>query len=150
MKKLKRLPVAQKTWTRFKTNFTEAHQELREELQKIGTAGYRKVKSVVTVDSQTAVALPNITDTTISYRNNRATLTETNAKLVKDITDLTKKLAELMPKTPKKENKKRDGSGYCWLCGDGVNHESKTCRQKELNNKDEATAEYIMGVSIWT
>ena len=97
-KKFKQLPVAQKTWTKLKTDFTESHQELREDHQTIRTAGYGTANGVDTVDSQTDVALENLAAATTSDRNTIATLTETNAKIVKDITDLIKKLVDLMPK----------------------------------------------------
>ena len=90
-KKIKRLPVAQKTWRRFKTDFTKAHQDLREEGQTILTAGYGTENSVATFHSQKAVALGNLAATTIADRTIINTLTETNAKLVKDITELTNK-----------------------------------------------------------
>jgi len=125
MRKFKKLQPNQKTWTRFKTDFTEAHQELREERQTIRLAGYGSENNIFKVENQMAVALANLASTTTADRNTIAALMETNAKLVSEIAELIKKLAELATKQSKKEKKKRDGSEYCWSCGYKVNHLKK-------------------------
>jgi len=149
-KKIKKLHPNQKTCTRFKTSFTEAHQELREERQTIRSAGYSSANNVFENENQMAVALANLASATTADRNTIATLTETNAKLVSEIAKLTKKLSELAMKQSKKEKKKRDGSEYCWSCGYKVNHTSKNCRWKKQGHKDEATANDTMGGSTWS
>ena len=49
------------------------------------------------------MVLANIASTTKTDRTTIATFTKMNAKIVKEITDLIKKLADLMPKIHKKE-----------------------------------------------
>jgi hypothetical protein len=88
-------PLTDKTWAQFKAHFSAAHRQHKQmqmQVESSATAGYHSTKAAVgqTEDQMaeaTIGALANLATATAAYRGVVATLTEANARLVKQIED---------------------------------------------------------------
>jgi hypothetical protein len=94
-------PLAEKTWAQFKSHFAAAHrQHTQMQGESAVTAGYHPSNAAVgqTEDQMaedTIGALANIATANAAYRGVVATLTEANARLVKQLEDNSNELREL-------------------------------------------------------
>jgi hypothetical protein len=94
-------PLADKTWAQFKAHFSAAHRQHKQmQGESAATAGYHSAKAAVgqTEDQMaeaTIGALANLATATAADRGVVATLTEANARLVKQLEDNSNELREL-------------------------------------------------------
>jgi hypothetical protein len=91
----------EKTWTQFKSHFAAAHRQHKQmQGESAATAGYHSANAaVVQTEYQLAEgtigALANLATATAADRGVVATLTEANARLVKQLEDNSNELREL-------------------------------------------------------
>jgi hypothetical protein len=103
----------EKTWTQFKSHFAVAHHQHNQIQGKYAaTAGYHSANAVVgQTEDQLAEAtigeLANLATATAAYRGMVATLTEANARLVKQLEDNSNELRELNALIKKERFEKR-------------------------------------------
>ena len=164
----KRLPALDKTWTRFKTDFSLAHQELRENTT-MGTLGGQA--NNMARDTELSEAMANLATATAADRTTVSNLTATisqltaelaatNAQLVAALATNTNLTATIGRGRGGGRGRGRGGGRggdiadpaflsrvggptgryYCWSCGDCCYHSSPRCRTKKTGHKDEATS----------
>jgi hypothetical protein len=166
----RRLPTADKTWGRFKTDFATAHQEFRDTQLTANQTGYHAANALQeeaeALTTQTADALANLATATASDRTTVANLTDTNAKLTAELTTVNAKLLNALAKIAELQVRSSRNSGnnnnsdrppreytanenYCWSHGYKVSahHTSSTCAHKSPGHKDAATRVDNMGGS---
>jgi hypothetical protein len=155
-------PLAEKTWAQFKSHFAAArcqHKQMQGE--SAATAGYHSANADVgqTEDQMaeaTIGALANLATSTAADRGVVETLTEANARLVKQLEDNSNELRELKALIKKESFKKRgqrifnpSPNNYCWTHGYKVanTHTSLSCNFPKQGHKREATRADNMGGS---
>jgi phage shock protein A len=105
-------PLADKTWAQFKAHFSAAHRQHKQMQGKAAaTSGYHSTNAAVgqTEDQMAEAAigsLANLPTSTAADRGVVATLTEANARLVKQLEDNSNELRELKALIKKKKLKK--------------------------------------------
>jgi hypothetical protein len=123
-------PNAEKTWAQFKAHFSAAHhQHKKMQGESAATSGYHSANAAVgktenQMDEVTIGALTNLATATTADRGVVATLTESNARLAKQLEDNSNELRELKALI-KKERTERRGqrifnpspNNYCWTHG---------------------------------
>jgi hypothetical protein len=135
-------PLAEKTWAQFKAHFAAArHQHKQMQGESAATAGYHSPNAAVEqTEDQMAEAtigeLANLATATAADHGVVATLTEANARLVKQLEDNSNELRELKALI-KKEGFEKCGqrifnpspNNYCWTHGYKVanTHTSLSC-----------------------
>jgi hypothetical protein len=157
---VERKQLADKTWAQFKAHFSAAHhQHTYMQGESAATAGYNSAKSAVgqTEDQMaedTIGALANLATATTADCGVVATLTEANARLVKQLEDNSNGLRELKALIKKERFEKRgkhsfypSPNNYCWTHGYKVanTHTSLTCNFPKQGHKKEATRTDNMG-----
>jgi hypothetical protein len=123
-------PLADKTWTQFKAHFSAAHRQHNHMQGKsAATSGYHSSNAAVgqTEDQMaesTIGVLSNLATATAADRGVVATLTETNARLVKQLEDNSNELRELKALVKKERFEKRGQRSFnpspnnnCWTHG---------------------------------
>jgi hypothetical protein len=155
-------PLADKTWAQFKAHNSAAHcQHKLMQGESAATAGYHSANAAVgqTEDQMaeaTIVALANVATATAVDRGVVATLTEANARLVKQLEDNSNELRELKALIKKERFEKRgqlsfnpSPNNYCWTHGYTVSntHTSLSCNFPKQGHKREATRVDSMGGS---
>jgi prephenate dehydrogenase len=106
-------PLAEKTWAQFKSHFAAAHHQHKQmQGESAATAGYRSANAAVgqteyRMAEATIGALKNLATATASDRGVVATLTEANARLVKQLEDYSNELRELKALIKKERFEKR-------------------------------------------
>jgi hypothetical protein len=123
-------PLADKTWAQFKAHFSAAHRQHKQmQGESSATAGYHSSKAAVrqTEDQMaeaTIGALSNLATATAADRGVVATLTEANARLVKQLEDNSNEFLELKALIKKERFEKRgqrsfnpSPNNYCWTHG---------------------------------
>ena len=151
-KKWRKKATADKTWDNFKTQFTEAHQDLRDSQRTARDAGYQANSAEEEQEDQSMNALQaieHLANATIEDRETIATLTKTNSELVTENSDLTERLVKALEDLAEKESQGGKGGGkykqkYCWSHG-ACNHMSKDCNTPKPGHKAQATKENKMG-----
>jgi hypothetical protein len=154
--------LIEKTWTQFKSHFAAARRQHKQmQGESAATAGYHSANvSVGQTEDQLAEAtigaLANLVTETAADRGMVATLTEANARLVKQLEDNSKELQELNALI-KKERVKRRGQRsfnlspniFFWTHGYkvGNTHTSLSCNLPKQGHKREATRANNMGDS---
>jgi regulator of replication initiation timing len=90
----RRLPIADKTWARFKADFAVAHQELRESQVTAQGAGFHSANLAhqESLHQQTFDALANLATATESDRSAVSNLTGTNSALTQQLTQTNQQL----------------------------------------------------------
>jgi hypothetical protein len=155
-------PLADKTWAQFKAHFSAAHRQHKQmQGESAATSGYHSSNAAVgqTEDQMaeaTIGALANLATATAADRGIVATLTEANARLVKQLEDNSNELRELKALI-KKERFEKQGQrsfnpsphNYCWTHGYKVTntHTSLSCNFPKQGHKREATRTDNMGGS---
>jgi hypothetical protein len=154
--------LIEKTWTQFKSNFAAAHRQHKQmQGESAATAGYHSANAAVrqTEDQlaeATIVALASLATATASDRGVVATLTEANARLVKQLEDNSDELRELKALIKKERVEKRGQrsfnpypNNYCWThgCKVGNTHTSLSGNLPKQGHKREATRANKMGGS---
>jgi hypothetical protein len=135
-------PLADKTWAQFKAHFSATHcQHKQMQGEYAATARYHSANPAVEqiedqIAEATIGALANLAMTTAADRGVVATLTEANARLVKQLEDNSNELRELKALI-KKERFENNGQrsfnpsphNYCWTHGYKVanTHTSLSC-----------------------
>jgi hypothetical protein len=105
--------LAEKTWAQFKAHFSAAHRQHKQmQGESAATAGYHSTNAAVgqTEDQMaeaTLGALANLATGTAADRGAVATLTEANARLVKQLEDNSNELLELKDLIKKERFEKR-------------------------------------------
>jgi hypothetical protein len=150
----------EKTWTQFKSHFAAAHRQHKQmQGESAATAGYHSANAAVgkTEDKfaeYTIGALANLAKETAADRGVMATLTETNARLVKQLEDNSNELRELKTLIRKERVEKRgqrsfnsSPNNYCCNHGYkfGNTHTSLTCKLPNPGHKQDATQADNMG-----
>jgi hypothetical protein len=143
-------PLADKTWAQFKTHFSAAHRQHKQmQGESAATAGYHSANAAVgQTKDQTAEAtigaLANLATATAADCGVVATLTEANARLVKQLEDNSNELPELRALIKKERIEKRgqrsfntSPSNYCWTHGYKVanKHTSLSCNFSKQGHK---------------
>jgi hypothetical protein len=83
----RRCPEAEKTWSNFKTQFAQAHTELREMTHTAQAGGFHNANSAITnFANDTGEALANLATTTAADRDMLRSLQATNAALIQQNT----------------------------------------------------------------
>jgi hypothetical protein len=154
--------LADKTWAQFKAHFSAAHRQHKQmQGESSSTAGYHSTNAAVgqTEDQMaeaTIVALSNLATATAAARGVVATLTEANARLIKQLEDNSNELRELKALIKKEIFEKRgqrsfnpSPKNYCWTHGYKVSniHTSLSCNLPKQGHKREATRTDNMGGS---
>jgi hypothetical protein len=125
-------PLADKTWAHFKAHFSAAHRQHKQmqmQGESAATAGYHSANAAVgQTEDQTAEstigALANLATETAADRGVVETLTEANARLVKQLEDNLNELRELKALIKKERFEKRGQrsfnpslNNYFWTSG---------------------------------
>jgi hypothetical protein len=106
-------PLADKTWAQFKAHFSAAHRQHKQmQGESSATAGYHAANADVQQNEDqmaeaTIGAISNLATATAAYRGVVATLTEANARLVKQLEDNSNELRELKVLIKKERFEKR-------------------------------------------
>jgi hypothetical protein len=155
-------PLADKTWAKFKAHFSAAHRQHKQmQGESAATSGYHSANADVgqtedQMDEATIGALANLATATAADRGVVATLTEANARLVKQLEDNSNELQELKALIKKERFEKRgqhsfnpSPKNYCWTHGYKVanTHTSLSCNFPKQGHKREATRTDNMGGS---
>jgi hypothetical protein len=154
--------LAEKTWAQFKSHFAAARRQHKQmQGESAATAGYHSANADVgqTEDQMaeaTIGALANLATATAADRGVVATLTEANARLVKQLEDNSNELRELKALIKKERFENRgqrsfnpSPNNYCWTHGYKVanTHTSLSCNFPKQGHKREATRADNMGGS---
>jgi hypothetical protein len=123
-------PLADKTWAQFKTHFSAAHRQHKQmQGESAATAGYHSANAAVgeteyQMAEATIGALANLATATAADLGVVETLTEANARLVKQLEDNSNELRELKALIKKERFEKRcqcsfnpSPNNYCWTHG---------------------------------
>jgi hypothetical protein len=155
-------PLAEKTWAQCKAHFSAAHHQHKQmQGESAATAGYHSANAaVVQTEDQMAEATigapANLATATAADRGVVATLTEANARLVKQLEDNSNELRELKALIRKERIEKRgqhsfntSPNNYCWTHGYKVTNTqtSLSCIFPKQGHKREATRTDNMGGS---
>jgi hypothetical protein len=155
-------PLADKAWAQFRSHFSAAHRQHKQmQGEYAATAGYHCANEAVgqTKDQMaegTIGALANLATETAADCGVVATLTDANARLVKQLQDNSNELRELNDLIKKEIFEKRgqhsfnpSPNNYCWTHGYKVatTHISLSCNFPKQGHKREATREDNMGGS---
>jgi hypothetical protein len=155
-------PLAEKTWAQFKAHFSAAHRQHKQmQGESAATAGYHYYNAAVGQNEDQMVeatigALDNLATATAADRGMVETLTEVNARLVKQLEDNSNELRELKALLKKERFEKRgqrsfnpSPNNYCWTHGYKVAnaHTSLSCNFPKQGHKREATRADNMGGS---
>jgi hypothetical protein len=147
-------PLAKKSWAQFKSHFAAAHRQHKQIQGKYpATAGCPSSNAPVEqteyqMAEATIGALANLSTTAAADRGVVATLTEANARLVKQLEDNSNELRELKALIKKERFEKRgqrsfnpSPNNYCWKHGYKVSntHTSLSCSFPKQGHKVEAT-----------
>jgi hypothetical protein len=121
-------PLAEKTWAQFKAHFSAAHRQ-HEQMkgESAATAGYHSVNADAgqTEDQMAEATIRDLSNlATAADRGVVATLTEANARLVKQLEDNSNELRELKALIKKERFENRgqrslnpSPNNYCWTNG---------------------------------
>jgi hypothetical protein len=154
--------LIEKTWTQFKSHFAASHhQHKKMHGESAETSGYHSDNAAVgqTEDQMaeaTIGALANLATATAADRGVVVTLTQANARLVKQLEENSNELLELKALIKKERAEKRgqrsfnpSPNNYCWTHGYkvGNTHTSLTCKLPKTGHKKEATRADNMGGS---
>jgi hypothetical protein len=154
--------LIEKTWTQFKSHFAAAHRQHKQmQGESSATDGYSSVNAAVgqtedQLSEATIGDLANLATETAADRGVVATLTEANARLVKQLEDNSNELRELKALIRKDRGEKRgqrsfnpSPNNYCWTNGYkvGNTHTSLSCNLLKKGHKREATRANKMGGS---
>jgi hypothetical protein len=144
-------PLAEKTWAQFKAHFSAAHRQHKQmQGESSATAGYHSANAAVgkteeKIDEATIGALDNLSTATTSDRGVVATLTESNARLVKQLENNSNELRELKALIKKEIFEKRgqrrfnpSPNNFFWTHGYKVanTHTSLSCNLPKQGHKD--------------
>jgi hypothetical protein len=154
-------PLTDKTWAQFKAHFSAAHRQHKQmQGESSATAGYHSANTAFgqTEDQMaeaTIGALANLATANTADRVVVATLTEANARFVKQLEDNSNELRELKAFIKKERFEKRGqrsfnpSNNYCWTHGYKVanTHTSLSCNFPKQGHKREATRADNMGGS---
>ena len=143
-----------------------AHQEIRESQQTSQGTGCHSANNATVEDlhqeiqQETVDAITNLATTTTANRATVKTLMATNIRLSKDTIAVNQKLVKRMEENKTlqakstgggrggdRELQKIKGPFYCFCCGSGMWHRSRTCCSKKPGHKDDATKDNKMGGS---
>jgi hypothetical protein len=153
-------PLAGKTWAQFKSHFAAAHRQHKQmQGEYAATAGYHYANAAVgqtedQMDNTTIQELANLATATAADRGVMETLTEANARLVKQLKDNSNELRELKALIKIERFEKRgqrsfnpSPNNYCWTHGSKVanTHISLSCNFPKQGHKREATRADNMG-----
>jgi hypothetical protein len=154
--------LIEKTWTQFKSHFAAAHRQHKKmQSESAATAGYHSANAAVgQTEDQLAEAiigaLANLAMATAADRGVVATLTEANARIVKQLEDNSNELRELKALIKKERVEMRgqrsfnpSPNNYCWTHGYkvGNTHTSLSCNLPKQGHKRESTRANNMGGS---
>jgi hypothetical protein len=154
--------LIEKTWTQFKSHFAAAHRQHKQmQGESAATAGYQSDNAAVgQTEDQLAEAtigsLGNLSTANAADRGVVETLTEANARLVKQLEDNSNELRELKALIKKERVEKRgqlsfnpSPKNYCWTHGYkvGNTHTSLSCNLQKQGHNREATRANNMGGS---
>jgi hypothetical protein len=156
--------LADKTWAQFKSHFSTAHRQHKQvqmQGESVSTDGYHSANAAVrqTEDQMaeaTIGALANLATATAADRGVVATLTDANARLVKQLEDNSNELRELKALIKKERFEKRgqhslnsSPNNYCWTHGYTVanTHTSLSCNFPKQGHKSDITRMDNMGGS---
>jgi hypothetical protein len=155
-------PTAEKTWKQFKSHFAVnqcQHKQMQGE--STATSRYHSENAAVTQNEDqmaeaTIGALANLGTAAAADRGVVAALTQSNARLAKQLEDNSSELRELKALLNQERRKKRgprsfnpSASNYCWTHGYkvGKTHTSLICNTTKPGHKTEATRADNMGGS---
>jgi hypothetical protein len=165
-----RHPDIDKTWQNFKTRFSEAAGELREDDQTTGQeTGYHAHGTAnsahAAFTTETAEAFANLVNATAADRSMMADLMATNKTLLDQMAIMNHELAHLravsvLPRDPPirgagggtgggASNKRYNNTNYCWSHGFYISreHTSSNCKFPKTGHKTDATRTNTMGGS---
>jgi hypothetical protein len=161
-----RRPQDEKTWQNFKSHFSEAANELREDRTTGQDHGYHQNptanNAMELFTTETAEAFANLANATASDRSMMADLMATNKTLLEQLSSLTREVAQLRTASaPPRGRGDGDGGGnrstrkrynntnYCWSHGYDISreHDSSSCRFPKDGHTTAATRTNNMGGS---
>ena len=163
LKEWRKLPEANRTWPNFKDFFSEAYQDLQDDMKFTAREGNYHSANNVTSDSnkmsEISDALNNLALAATADKSTFQQLLTENSDLKLRLSQLENKLTQLVADTTDKESKRKkkraeyearlNPNGYCHSCGYKVvyGHDSMTCRCPKEGHKREATRANPMGGS---
>jgi hypothetical protein len=155
-------PATKKTWTHFKSHFAAAHRQHKQmKGETAAHAGFHSANVAMTqtedhMAEATIGALANLATETASDRGMVAALTQANARLVKQLEEISSELRELKALLHQERRDRRvprngneTANNYCWTHGYkvGRTHTSLNCTTRNPGHKTEATRDDNMGGS---
>jgi hypothetical protein len=167
----RRRPTAEQTWTNFKTQFAEAHQDLRRTQNTTQGSGYHNANNAMdSFVNNTADAFANLATATASDRQMLADLTTTNKEITKQLAAKDTEIAQLKAKVQdlQRNRNPRDtiyrgsrgenrdtatrrfsNSNYCWTHGHdiAISHTSQSCLYPGDGHQRDATKSNTKGGS---
>jgi hypothetical protein len=169
----RRQPPAYKTWANFKTDFAEAHLDLRLAQGTTQEGGYHGVNNAMdSFVTETADAFANLATVTASDHQMLADLTASKKELTKQIAAKDDEIASLgsagrgsnrnadctnarssgcwNDRTSRSTRRRYNNTNYCWSHGYAVtrNHTSQSCRYPNDGHQREATRENLLDGSL--
>ena len=150
----RRKPLAERTWANFRTDFTLAHQELRESSQTAHTGGFQANNIMETAHHQadTVTAIANLATATASDKATIESLTTTNASLTAALISLNKQLSIALRASQPTNPRPGPSLGvtglnkhYCWTHGTYCPHSSYKCEAPAPGHKNKATTRNKQG-----
>ena len=173
----RRLPAPDRTWTRFKADFSVAHQELRENAA-VGQGVFGHANNATT-DAEISEAMANFATAAAADRTTVTTLSATIDRLTAELATASAALVTALATNATLTASLAGGGGrgggghgrggkggagaaqpssrsriggptgrfYCWTCGDCCYHSGARCRSKKPGHKDDATKENKMNGS---
>jgi hypothetical protein len=165
----RRQPMAHKTWANFKTDFAEAHLDLRLAQGTSQEGGYHGANNAMdSFVTETADAFANLATATASDRQMLANLTASNAELTKQIAAKDVEIASLRSsgrgsnrtadrssdrssdRTQNSSRRRYNNTNYCWTHGYDIarNHTSQSCRFPNNGHQREATRDNLLNGSL--
>ena len=159
----RRRPAAEHTWDNFKTDFSMAHTDLRNQRQTSQQSGYNQAahNMMELFAAETADAFANLATAAAADKEIVKALTATNKELIGQLAAKEKEITRLRGLLDKKGKqgggppiafslkKKFDNENYCWTHGFDCHatHTSLTCKNPLQGHCREATRDNTMGGS---
>jgi hypothetical protein len=155
-------PAADKTWTHIKSHFAAAHRQHKQmKGETAAQAGFHSANADMTqtedhMAEATIGASANLSTSTAADRGVVAALTQTNARLIKQLEETSSELRELRALHHQEQRDRRvprngnaTANNFCWTHGYkvGRTHTSLTCTTRNPGHKAEETRADNMGRS---
>ena len=155
----RRKAIAERTWANFKSHFTEAYAEVREETAVQGNSFQANQ-----VLAETVEVINNLAENSTTESDRLEELVRANALLMQQVASMQQQMAQILqvrtpappardasrqPRNARRGPRNPDPNGYCWTHGYlvAMGHDSRSCTSQAPGHQVEATRENTMGGS---